>query len=193
MRDMVSTTSRRTSGSAGWASSTSTRASAMRPQVAAAGEAALVDAAAVGVHRRRCRRGSAKRSAAARRGASRWRPPRPATGRRHARGRCRARHRREDRRGIIVAGRAFGRRIAVAIARIVEREARAALCRNSRAAAATPICRSRRRGGRRSESPRRRRLRHSRSIVPLFVIDPGHARASWQGRRARASWRRWRE
>jgi len=51
MRDMVSTASRRTFGSAGWASRKSTRA-----HIAAAREPALVNRPAVGVHRERVRK-----------------------------------------------------------------------------------------------------------------------------------------
>ena len=185
MRDIVSTTSLRTAGSAGWARSTSTRASAIAGKVAAAGERALVDRAAVRMHREGVgedQRGAALRR---RRGASRSRPLRRARGRRCARGRRRARASprgspRHNRRASCLRARGRCRR-----SPDNRRRSRGASRRNARAADARPICPSRRRGGRRSASHRRRPLRHSRSSYPLLVMTRGMA-ASWQRRRRAA-------
>ena len=138
-------------GSAGWASNTSTRASAIarRSPLAAIDRAHRSPGRRDG--RRRCRRGSATLHAP-RPGvrASRSPPRHRATGRRHARPQCRARVIAASIGcGIIVARRAFGSRIAIAVARIIERDRAPLAARNARAAGATRICPSRRRGERR--------------------------------------------
>ena len=166
MRAMVSITSLRTAGSAGWASSTSTRAFGERAHVAAAGDRAIVDRLSVGMDREGV--GEDQRRAALGRGVMH-------RDRDHAAQRQAADMRAidaerliagKDRGGIIVARgvlRAQGRCRRSPDNRTRSRAARA---RNGRAADATPICPSRRREGTRSAFSRRRRLRRSRSLVP---------------------------
>ena len=150
MRAMVSTTSLRTAGSAGWASSTSTRALGEHAHVLAAGERAFVDRAAVGVLGKGVGEDQRRARARARRGTSRSRRRRRATGRRRApvdseRASSRRGSRPHNRRASCL--RARGRCRHSPDNRTRPRGVRA---RNARAAAARRICPSRLRGGRRS-------------------------------------------
>ena len=122
MPAMVSITSLRTFGSAGWARRTSTRALGERAHVAAARERALVDHPSFGMNRERI--GEDQRSAALGRGVMHCDGD-DAAQRQPADMRAidsELAHRGEDRGGIIVAGSVFGRGVAVAVAGIVERD-----------------------------------------------------------------------